>query len=93
MNKIFKASIISVISIAILSGCGSEKEESGDDQISKIVAATCSDLRSATSQSEAANTLSYSMQLAQSIGVSNTQLGSLLSAECSDAINQAQNLP
>jgi hypothetical protein len=93
MKPDLKASLLTFASVVILFGCGSSKEDSEEDQISKIVSATCSDLRSASTQTEAANTLSYSMQLAESIGVSNTQLGSLLSAACSDAINQARNLP
>jgi outer membrane lipopolysaccharide assembly protein LptE/RlpB len=84
---------VAITSVLFLAACGSGSDESGDDQISKIVSATCNDLRGASSQTEAANTLSYSMQLAESIGVSNTQLGSLLSAACLDTINQAQNLP
>ena len=70
-----------------------EQEDSVDDTILKIVSATCSDLRNASTQADAAQTLSYSMQLAESIGVSNTQLGSLLSSACQDAINNANQLP
>jgi hypothetical protein len=92
MRKKF-TSAVAITSVLFLGACGSGNEDSGDDQISKIVSATCSDLRGASSQTEAANTLSYSMQLAEAIGVSNTQLGSLLSAACQDAINQAQYLP
>ena len=92
MRKSF-TTVFAVASVLFLGACGSGKEESGEDQITKIVSATCSDLRGASSQTEAANTLSYSMQLAEAIGVSNTQLGSLLSAACQDAINQAQYLP
>jgi len=70
-----------------------EQEDSVEDTLLKIVQATCTDLRNASSQAEAAQTLSYAMQLAESIGVSNTQLGSYLSAACYDAINDANQLP
>ena len=70
-----------------------EQQDSGEDTLLKIVDATCTDLRNATSQAEAAQTLSYAMQLAQSIGVTDTQLGSYLSAACRDAINDANQLP
>ena len=70
-----------------------EQQSSVDDTLQKIVSATCSDLRNASSQADAAQTLSYSMQLADSIGVSNTQLGSLLSSACQDALNYANQLP
>ena len=64
-----------------------EQQSSVDDTLQKIVSATCSDLRNASSQDDAAQTLSYSMQLA------NTQLGSLLSSACQDALNYANQLP
>lgn len=70
-----------------------EQQSSVDETILKIVSATCSDLRNASSQSDAAQTLSYSMQLAESVGVSNTQLGSFLSSACQDALNYANQLP
>lgn len=70
-----------------------EQEDSVEDTLLKIVEATCNDLRSASSQAEAAQTLSYAMQLAESIGVTNTQLGSYLSLACQDAINNANQLP
>lgn len=92
MRKKF-TSAIAITSVLFLGACGSGGDESGDDQISKIVSATCTDLSNATTDAEAANTLSYAIQLAESIGVSSTQLGSLLSAACLDTINQARNLP
>ena len=70
-----------------------EQQGSVDETILKIVSATCADLRNASSQADAAQTLSYSMQLADSIGVSNTQLGSLLSSACQDVLNYANQLP
>jgi len=87
--------LVGVFPIAFLSACGdsSEKKDDGASSISKIVDATCSDLRNATSSAEAAQTLSYSMQLAATVGVSNEQLGSLLSSACMDALNNANQLP
>jgi len=84
-----------VVSLLFLGACGgsSEQQDSGDDAITKIVSATCSDLGNASTSAEAAQTLSYSMQLAESVGVSNTQLGSLLSSACGDVINDARTLP
>lgn len=92
-QKNIVATIISLSSV-LLVACGDNKDGGNSkSDIDKIVEATCSDLRSATSQSEAAQTLSYSMQLAESVGVTNTQLGSLLQSACADAISNAQNLP
>jgi hypothetical protein len=71
----------------------SEQDSTEEDTVSRIVSATCSDLRNAMTQAEAAQTLSYAMQLANSVGVSDTQLGSLLSAACIDAINRGNTLP
>lgn len=68
-------------------------EPSGQSDIERIVAATCNDLQFATSQADAARTLSYAMQLAEAVGVSNTQLGSLLQANCGSLIAAAQSLP
>lgn len=70
-----------------------EQEESVEDTLLKIVNATCIDLRNASSQAEAAQTLSYAMQLAETIGVTSSQLGSYLSSVCQDAINNANLLP
>lgn len=68
-------------------------EPSGQSDIERIVAATCNDLQNAYTQSDAARTLSYAMQLAEAVGVSNTQLGSLLQAECGSLLAAAQSLP
>ena len=89
------ASSIAIIPVLLLSACGNsaEKKDSGDVSISDIVNATCNDLRNATTSAGAAQTLSYSMQLAEAIGVSNTQLGSLLTSTCYDALNSANQLP
>lgn len=70
-----------------------EQQDSVEDTLLKIVKATCNDLRNASSQAEAARTLDYAMQLADSIGVTNTQLGSYLQATCRDALNNANQLP
>lgn len=98
-------SLIIIFATSLLGACGQspevpspsdetiEQQDSVEDTLLKIVEATCSDLRNATSQAQAAQTLSNAMQLAQSIGVTDTQLGSYLSASCQDAINDANQLP
>ena len=105
MKKTYKVTVGLVLVTSLLGACGQSSEEpspsdetieqqdSVEDTLLQIVEATCSDLRYATSQAEAAKTLSYAMQLAESIGVTNTQLGSYLSAACQDAINDANQLP
>lgn len=95
MNSFKTMILVGVLPVVFLGACGgsSEKKDDGASSISKIVDATCSDLRNATSSAEAAQTLSYSMQLATAIGVSNEQLGSLLSSACMDALNNANQLP
>jgi hypothetical protein len=83
------------LSVLFLGACGgsSDQQDSGDDTMTKIVAAACSDLRDASTSAEAAQTLNYAAQLAESVGVSNTQLGSLLSSACGEAIDYARTLP
>jgi hypothetical protein len=68
-------------------------EPSGQSDVARIVDATCNDLLYATTQADAARTLSYAMQLAEAVGLSNAQLGSLLQAECGSLISAAQLLP
>ena len=95
VNSFKRMILIGVLPIVLLGACGdsSEKKDDGASSVSKIVDATCSDLRNATSSAEAAQTLSYSMQLAAAIGLSNEQLGSLLSVACMDALNNANQRP
>ena len=105
MKKTYIITVGLVLVTSLLGACGQSSEEpspsdetieqqdSVEDTLLQIVQATCTDLSNATSQAEAAQTLSYAMQLAQSIGVSDTQLGSYLSAACQDAINDANTLP
>jgi len=89
--------ILSIVAVSFLflGACGgsSEKKDSGGDTITKIVSATCSDLSNASTSAEATQTLNYAIQLAEVVGVSSTQLGSLLRSACSNTINYALTLP
>ncbi len=103
--KTYRIVFLTSVFLSLLGACGQSSEEpspsnetieqqdSVEDTLLNIVEATCTDLRNASSQADAAQTLSYAMQLAESIGVSNTQLGSFLSAACQDALNYANQLP
>jgi|688.fasta_scaffold283999_2 hypothetical protein len=97
-NMIKKLTIASVTAL-LIGACGSgqkeqqDQEETSSDWISQIVSAACSDLNSATSQAQASRTLIKAMDLAASVGVSKTQLGSLLGAECQSAIQRGNDLP
>lgn len=105
MKKTYKVTVGLVLVTYLLGACGQssekpspsdetvEQQDSVEDTLLQIVEATCTDLSYATSQAEAAQALSYAMQLAQSIGVTDTQLGSYLSSACQDAINDAGQLP
>jgi len=105
MKKLLVMSVLVLLAGSVPSACGQTSDEptpttetvaeqdSDEETLRKIVVATCTDLRNASTQADAARTLSYAMQLAESIGVSNTQLGSYLSANCQDAINNANMLP
>ena len=102
-SQVISASIVFLCSL--LGACGGSTEgpkpsdktigqqDSVEDTLLQIVEATCSDLRNASSQAEAAQTLSYAIQLAESIGVTSIQLGSFLSSACQDALNDANQLP
>lgn len=105
MKKLLKTFALVVLLSSFQMACGQsteepspsdetiEQQDSVEDTLLKIVNATCNDLRNASSQAEAARTLDYAMQLADSIGVTNTQLGSYLQATCRDALNNANLLP
>jgi ABC-type phosphate/phosphonate transport system substrate-binding protein len=94
-----KTLTVAMATVLLVGACGSgqkdqkEQEEPSSDWISQIVSAACSDLNSATSQAQASRTLLKAMDLAESVGVSNTQLGSLLSAECRSAVQRGNDLP
>lgn len=94
MNKFTRVLFVGALVIVASCGGSSPSEDNNEEStISKIVTATCIDLSNATTDAEAAQALSSAMQLSESIGVSNTDLGALLQAACSDAIYNAQGLP
>jgi hypothetical protein len=93
MSKFTRLLFIGALVIVTSCGESSPSPDSDESTISKIVTATCIDLSNATTDYEAAQALSGAIQLSESIGVSNTDLGILLRAACSDAINNAQGLP
>jgi hypothetical protein len=93
MNKFTRVLFVGALVIVASCGGSSPSEDNEESTISKIVTATCIDLSNATTDAEAAQALSSAMQLSESIGVSNTDLGALLQAACSDAIYNAQGLP
>jgi hypothetical protein len=93
MNKFTRVLFVGALVIVASCGESSPSPDNEESTISKIVTAACIDLSNATTDAEAAQALSGAMQLSESIGVSNTDLGTLLRAACSDAINNAQGLP
>ena len=93
MSKLTRVQIVGALVIVASCGESSPSPDSDDVSISKIVAATCIDLSNATTDAEAAQTLSSAMQLSESIGVSNTQLGTLIQSACADALSYAAQLP
>ena len=90
-----KSAFFVVSSLLLLGACGSKSEPEQSDKvdISDIVNATCTDLFSATTDSEASATLLTGAALAEKIGVTGETFGNYLQSSCSDAISYASNLP